>query len=37
VKQVEENIAALRFEPLSDSSVQEIAGLLATQNRHDNA
>ncbi len=29
VKQTEENIAALRFGPLSDAAVQEIAGLLA--------
>ena len=28
VKQTEENIAALRFGPLSDAAVQEIAGLL---------
>jgi aryl-alcohol dehydrogenase-like predicted oxidoreductase len=29
VKQVEENIAALRFGPLSEAAVREIAGLLA--------
>jgi aryl-alcohol dehydrogenase-like predicted oxidoreductase len=28
VKQVEENVAALRFGPLSDAAVQEIAGML---------
>jgi aryl-alcohol dehydrogenase-like predicted oxidoreductase len=31
VKQTEENIAALRFGPLSDAAVQEIAGLLAVE------
>jgi aryl-alcohol dehydrogenase-like predicted oxidoreductase len=30
VKQVEENIGALRFGPLSHAAVQEIAGLLGT-------
>jgi aryl-alcohol dehydrogenase-like predicted oxidoreductase len=30
VKQVEENVAALQFGPLSDAAVQEIAGLLST-------
>jgi aryl-alcohol dehydrogenase-like predicted oxidoreductase len=30
VKQVQENVAALRFGPLSDAAVQEIAGLLIT-------